>query len=113
MSLAPEPAGEIETVGWSGDAATGHVRMIDQTRLPIEFVRLECQFVPAVWEAIRALRVRGAPAIGIAAAYGAVLGGQSALAAGAVHPRDGRRACHRRAAVVVAPHAQRPDDARG
>ncbi len=34
------------------------------------------------WEAIKALRVRGAPAIGIAAAYGAVLGGQEALARG-------------------------------
>lgn len=71
-----------ETVGWRGDAATGHVRMIDQTRLPVEFVRLDCRDVPAVWEAIKVLRVRGAPAIGVAAAYGAVLGGQPALASG-------------------------------
>ena len=54
------------------------VRLIDQTRLPTEFVEIDCRDVPAVWEAIRSLRVRGAPAIGIAAAYGAVLGGQVA-----------------------------------
>ncbi len=81
MSLATEAT--IETVGWSGDAASGHLRMIDQTRLPTAFVRIDCRDVAAVWEAIKALRVRGAPAIGIAAAFGAVLGGQSALAAGA------------------------------
>jgi methylthioribose-1-phosphate isomerase len=70
----------LETVGWRGGAASGHLRMIDQTRLPVEFVRFDCHDVPAVWEAIKSLRVRGAPAIGIAAAYGAVLGGQPALA---------------------------------
>src|ERR1700761_7295160 len=73
----------LETVGWVGDAAKGFVRLIDQTRLPTEFVELDCRDVPTLWEAIRALRVRGAPAIGIAAAYGAVLGGQPALRAGA------------------------------
>lgn len=55
--------------------------MIDQTRLPTEFVEIDCRDVPTVWEAIKALRVRGAPAIGIAAAFGSVLGGQGALAA--------------------------------
>jgi methylthioribose-1-phosphate isomerase len=69
----------LETVGWVGDAADGFVRLIDQTRLPTEFLRIDCRDVPTVWEAIRSLRVRGAPAIGIAAAYGAVLGGQAAL----------------------------------
>jgi methylthioribose-1-phosphate isomerase len=72
----------LETVGWVGGAADGFVRLVDQTQLPIEFVRVDCRDVSAVWEAIRSLRVRGAPAIGIAAAYGAVLGGQPALAAG-------------------------------
>ncbi|MGE3821102.1 MAG: S-methyl-5-thioribose-1-phosphate isomerase, partial [Isosphaeraceae bacterium] len=71
-----------ETVGWRGDARSGVVRMIDQTRLPTEFLEIECADVPAVGEAIKALRVRGAPAIGIAAADGAVLGGQNALASG-------------------------------
>lgn len=73
---------EFETIGWRGDAPTGHLRLIDQTLLPTEFVQVDQRDVPSVWEAIKALRVRGAPAIGIAAAYGAVLGGQTALAAG-------------------------------
>jgi methylthioribose-1-phosphate isomerase len=72
--LADEP---IQTVRWEGDAATGHLRLIDQTRLPTESVEIDCRDVPTVWEAIRSLRVRGAPAIGVAAAYGAVLGARS------------------------------------
>ena len=70
------------TAEWIGDAATGFLRLIDQTKLPVEFVHLDCPDVPTVWEAIKSLRVRGAPAIGIAAAYGAVLGGQPALTSG-------------------------------
>jgi methylthioribose-1-phosphate isomerase len=73
----PAADNDLETVGWVGDAATGFVRLIDQTRLPAELVRMACHDVPAVWEAIRSLRVRGAPAIGIAAAYGAVLGARA------------------------------------
>jgi methylthioribose-1-phosphate isomerase len=67
----------FETVCWQGDAASGCVLLIDQTRLPTEFVAIECRDVPAVWEAIRTLRVRGAPAIGIAAAFGSVLGARA------------------------------------
>src|SRR4029079_7341402 len=65
---------KIETLRWVGDAARGHLALIDQTRLPVELVELECRDVETVWEAIKQLRVRGAPAIGIAAAYGVVLG---------------------------------------
>jgi methylthioribose-1-phosphate isomerase len=79
----------FETVGWVGDAATGFVRLIDQTRLPTEFVRIDCRDVPSVWEAIRSLRVRGAPAIGIAAAFGAVLGGHKAASEDAEAVRQG------------------------
>jgi methylthioribose-1-phosphate isomerase len=61
-------------LGWVGDACSGHLRLIDQTKLPTEFVEIDCRDVPSVWEAIRSLRVRGAPAIGIAAAYGALIG---------------------------------------
>src|SRR5262249_17476285 len=64
----------VRTVTWVGDVATGFVRLIDQTRLPTEYVEIDCRDVPAVWEAIKSLRVRGAPAIGVAAAYGAVIG---------------------------------------
>lgn len=58
----------IETLSWRGDA----VRMIDQTRLPNERVEIDVRTVPEMVEAIRALRIRGAPAIGIAAAMGLV-----------------------------------------
>ena len=61
----------------------GFPALIDQTRLPTEFVEIDCRDVPAVWEAIKALRVRGAPAIGIAAAYGAVLGARARGQSGA------------------------------
>jgi len=66
----------IETLRWVGDV-DGHLELIDQTLLPIEFVTLVCGDVETVWEAIKMLRVRGAPAIGIAAAYGVTLGLQS------------------------------------
>jgi methylthioribose-1-phosphate isomerase len=67
----------FRTVHWVGDAATGHPRLIDQTLLPNEYVEVDCRDVPAVWEAIKSLRVRGAPAIGVAAAYGAVIGART------------------------------------
>ncbi len=67
----------IETLRWIGDER-GHLALIDQTRLPTDLVELECRDVQGVWEAIKQLRVRGAPAIGIAAAYGVVLGMQPA-----------------------------------
>jgi methylthioribose-1-phosphate isomerase len=69
----------VETLRWVGDRQ-GHLRLIDQTRLPVEFVEVECRDVETLWEAIKMLRVRGAPAIGIAAAYGVCLGLQTAPA---------------------------------
>jgi methylthioribose-1-phosphate isomerase len=63
----------IETLRWSG-GADGTLHLIDQTLLPGELREIECREVATVWEAIKQLRVRGAPAIGIAAAYGVVLG---------------------------------------
>ncbi len=65
-----------QTLWWIGDA-TGQLAMIDQTLLPGEYLEIRCQNVEAVWEAIRSLRVRGAPAIGVAAAYGVVIGLQN------------------------------------
>ncbi|MEX0776817.1 MAG: S-methyl-5-thioribose-1-phosphate isomerase [Phycisphaeraceae bacterium] len=66
----------IPHIEWMGDAATGHLRLLDQTRLPGESVYLDCVTVQDVWDAIKRLSVRGAPAIGIAAAYGCVIGAQ-------------------------------------
>jgi methylthioribose-1-phosphate isomerase len=63
-------------VEWVG-GPDGFVRLIDQTRLPGELVYCDCRTSEEVWEAIRSLRVRGAPAIGIAAAMGVVVGVQT------------------------------------
>ena len=60
-------------VEWLGGTA-GALRLLDQTLLPNEVRMLDCQTVEQVFEAIQSLRVRGAPAIGVAAAYGVVLG---------------------------------------
>jgi methylthioribose-1-phosphate isomerase len=61
------------TLEWIGDI-DGFVRLIDQTLLPVTLSYRDCRTVEDVWEAIRVLRVRGAPAIGVAAAMGVVLG---------------------------------------
>jgi len=63
------------TIEWIGDS-DGFVRLIDQTRLPCTLAYRDCRTVEEVWEAIRSLRVRGAPAIGVAAAMGVVVGVQ-------------------------------------
>lgn len=52
----------------------GVLRIVDQSRLPGEVVYEDLATAGQVYDAIRTLRVRGAPAIGIAAAYGAYLG---------------------------------------
>jgi methylthioribose-1-phosphate isomerase len=55
------------------DVSMPAVVLLDQRRLPHEVVELECRTVPELAEAIRTLAVRGAPAIGVAAAYGIAL----------------------------------------
>jgi methylthioribose-1-phosphate isomerase len=62
--------GMFKTIEWTDDG----VRMIDQTRLPGEEVYRTCRDYPEVAEAIRAMVIRGAPAIGVAAAMGVALG---------------------------------------
>ncbi|GAB4134919.1 MAG: S-methyl-5-thioribose-1-phosphate isomerase [Planctomycetaceae bacterium] len=76
-SLDTNTTNPFPTLQWVGDAVTGRLRLIDQTLLPGEHREIECSTVEQVWEAIRSLRVRGAPAIGVAAAYGVVIGVQS------------------------------------
>jgi methylthioribose-1-phosphate isomerase len=62
------------------------LRLLDQTLLPEQVKYRDCNTVEDVWQAIKHLRVRGAPAIGIAAAYGMVLGfGDGANAKAALH----------------------------
>lgn len=62
----------IRAVQWHGD----HLRLLDQRLLPAEEKWLDCRNATAVTQAIKDLAVRGAPAIGIAAAWGVVLAAQ-------------------------------------
>ena len=64
------------TVGWLGD----RVVLLDQRRLPADEVYLECRTWHEVAEAIRTLAVRGAPAIGVAAACGVALAARESTA---------------------------------
>lgn len=52
----------------------GTLWIVDQTKLPTQLVQVELTSVEDCWDAIKQLKVRGAPAIGIAAAYGAYIG---------------------------------------
>lgn len=61
----------------------GFLELLDQTRLPGRVVHLPLSNAAQVAEAIRSLRVRGAPAIGLAAAHGVALEAEAALSAGA------------------------------
>ena len=60
----------IETIQWTDDG----VVMIDQTRLPVEEKFVTCRNYEEVAAAIRGMIIRGAPAIGVAAAMGVALG---------------------------------------
>jgi methylthioribose-1-phosphate isomerase len=66
------------TLEWIGELP-GVLRLLDQTRLPTEDAYRDCATVDELVVAIRALAVRGAPAIGCAAAYGVCLGLQAVL----------------------------------
>lgn len=63
---------QLITVEWQG-GVHGHVRLLDQSLLPLETKHLVVDSVQAMHDCIRRLAVRGAPAIGVAAAYGVCL----------------------------------------
>lgn len=63
---------KFETLRWVG-GTDGRLELVDQRRLPGRFEMLGCQTVEQLYEAIQTLAVRGAPAIGVAAAYGVCL----------------------------------------
>ena len=60
----------IKTISW----VNGRVKIIDQRKLPGKLEYIHCRDVKTLWSAIRSLAVRGAPAIGVAAAFGVLLG---------------------------------------
>jgi methylthioribose-1-phosphate isomerase len=60
----------FKTLEWVDD----HLRILDQTKLPADTTYLDCKTLEDVSSAIKELKIRGAPAIGIAAAFGVVVG---------------------------------------
>lgn len=68
--MQTEQPSAVQSIEWRED----HVRIVDQTFLPRRTVYSDIRDVGRMWEAIKTMRVRGAPAIGIAAAYGFYLG---------------------------------------
>jgi methylthioribose-1-phosphate isomerase len=68
----------VNTIEWTGRG----VVMIDQRRLPAEETYVTCRDYGEVAEAIRSMVIRGAPAIGVAAAMGVALGVEKAAAGG-------------------------------
>ena len=66
----------VPTVEWKD----GAVRLLDQSRLPEYVEFLDCRDYQTVADAIRSLKVRGAPAIGVTAAMGVALGAQTVTA---------------------------------
>jgi methylthioribose-1-phosphate isomerase len=60
----------LQTITWTGSA----VRLLDQTKLPTQTVYVDIIDERQMWDAIHRLVVRGAPAIGVAAAFGVYLG---------------------------------------
>ena len=68
----------VRTIEWVG----GNVVMLDQSKLPLEVVYIECENYHTVAEGIRKLWIRGAPAIGIAAAMGIAQAAQDIKAEG-------------------------------
>ncbi len=73
VEAKPKANDPPRTIEWIG-GLDGFVSLIDQTRLPADLVMLEVGDERTMWEAIKRLSVRGAPAIGIAGAMGVVLG---------------------------------------
>lgn len=77
----------MPTLKWTGEA----LELIDQTLLPGELVIMKCRTAGDVRDAIRRLVVRGAPAIGVAAAYGVLLAARDAREGKIAALRDAAR----------------------
>jgi len=75
----------MKTIEWISDTENqiipGHIRLIDQTKLPTSLEHIETDSLEEIWTAIKTLQVRGAPAIGIAAAMGLCIAIQHSPAA--------------------------------
>ncbi len=83
----PFTADGVPRALWWDEAARA-LRLLDQRLLPGECVVISCSTATQVGEAIRTLQVRGAPAIGGAAAYGLALGARAALPPDEIIPSE-------------------------
>ena len=88
----------IRPIRWTGEA----LELLDQRRLPFQVEYLACRSSEEVADAIRSLAVRGAPAIGISAAWGVVLAARDAQAA------DAKQAAHALEPAMQRLNAARP-----
>ncbi len=88
----------IRPILWTGDT----LELLDQRKLPFEVEHVSCATSDDVAQAIHALTVRGAPAIGIAAAWGAVLAGRD------VDAEDGEAALAKLEPALQRLNAARP-----
>lgn len=75
---------EVKAIEWRN----GKVIIIDQTKLPLEEIYLEISDYRELADAIKQLKIRGAPAIGIAAAFGVVLGANGIQATDSAEYRE-------------------------
>lgn len=66
----------VATIKWTG----GKIKLVDQTKLPGSFKYAYCADIKSLWRAIKSLKVRGAPAIGIAGALGVLLASEKSKA---------------------------------
>ncbi len=82
--------GNVNTLEWRPKSAVGPeaLLLINQLLLPHQFEMVVCQTYQQVGEAIRTMQVRGAPAIGIAAAFGMALAARRSTASGAARLLD-------------------------
>jgi len=71
-------SGRPKAIRWEND----ELYLLDQTRLPVEVVIERQDTVEQVWDSIKHLKVRGAPAIGVAGAYGLVVAMQNECVSG-------------------------------
>ena len=79
------PIRRVVRAGAAGADGGDCVEILDQRLLPFDEVWIRCTTAEDVWRAIRDMAIRGAPAIGVAAAYGLALGAHALLRDPAVH----------------------------
>lgn len=96
--MARTPRDDVRPVAWTGDA----LRIIDQTALPGRLVHLDLATVDELVDAVQRLAVRGAPALGVAGAFGVALTVRQAERAGWDETRLGEAIARVRAARPTA-----------